>query len=266
MHQRRIKLRFGQGVLRSLSSIAALAWATACAEQPAGPPASGATPPTSAAGSSADLTGTGIIDRRGKGGASVFVANQVSDFNAFAKFFEEGASEREKAGVKGHLLTKLDDGRVVVHLFGNDLDALKLTLDSPALKEYLTRPGAPDASSVWLAYDELIKIWPQAPAVPTFSLYLKVNAADLPAIRDGFVKLQSLFAEQSVIASSLHHSTTQSDLVFLHFVGTDHDQLGALATRPELLEWLRKSGSAGPPQSFLGADISRSRTYYADFQ
>jgi hypothetical protein len=214
----------------------------------------------------ADPAAAGIIDRRGKGGASVFVAHQIGDFEAFKKFFEEGAPEREKAGVKGHLLTRLDDGRVVIHLFAGDMDVVKLTLDSPALKEYLNRAGAPDASVIWLAYDELIKVWPKPPAVPTFSLYVRLSAADLSALRDGFVRLQSMFAEQSVIAAGLHHSSTQADLFFLHFVGTDHDQLGALAKRAEFQEWLTKSGSVGTPQSFLGADLSRSRTYYDDFQ
>jgi hypothetical protein len=266
MHKRRTHLRFRHSTIHRLASFAALAWAFACAQQPAEPPASGATPAATATAPSADPAANGIIDRRGKGGASVFVVNQVSDFEAFKKFFEEGASEREKAGVKGHLLTKLDDGRVAVHLFGNDLDALKMTLDSPALKEYLNRPGAPDDSTLWLAHDELLKIWPKAPAVPTFSLYLKLNASDLGALRDGFVKLQPLFAEQSVIASSLHQSVSQSDIMFLHFVGTDHDQLAALSKRPEFLEWLRKSGSAEAPKGLVGSDVSRSRTYYADLQ
>jgi hypothetical protein len=266
MNTCRARLRFAHQIRRSLSSLVALACALACASQPAEPPASGATPAATAAGPSTDPAANGIIDRRGKGGASVFVAHQVSDFDAFKKFFDDGGPEREKAGVKGHLLTRLDDGRVVVHLFANDLDAVKMTLESPTLKEYLNRSGAPDKSLVWLAYDELIKIWPKPPAVPTFSLYLKLSVADLPALRDGFVRLQSMFAEQSVIASGLHHSVDQADLVFLHFVGTNHDQLGALAQRPEFSDWLQKCGSTGTPKSFLGTDVSRSRTYYDDFQ
>lgn len=222
--------------------------------------------PAAVSDRSTDPAANGIIDRRGKGGASVFVAHQVGDFDAFKKFFEEGAAERAKVGVKGHLLTRLDDGRVVIHLFADDLDVVKMTLDSPALKEYMNRSGAPDASLVWIAYDELVKVWPEPPKVPTFSLYVKVSAADLPAIRDGFVKLQSTFAEQSVIAAGLHHSASQADLVILHFVGTDHDQLGALPKRAEFQEWLTKAGISGAPQTFLGADLSRSRTYYDDFQ
>jgi hypothetical protein len=242
--------------------LGALACLVACAQQPAESPASGATPAASAPASSG---ANGVIDRRGKGGVSVFVAHDVADFDAFKKFFEEGAAEREKAGVKGHLLTRLDDGRVVIHLFAQDLDALKMTLASPALKEYLDRKGAPDASLVWLASDELVKIWPKAPAVPTFSMYVRLRAADLPALRNGFVELQPMFAEQSVIAGGLHHSVEQADLVFLHFVGTNHDQLGALASRPEFVEWLKKGGSTEAPKTFLGSDVSRSRTYYDDF-
>jgi hypothetical protein len=258
--------RFRHRLLQSIPSFLAVACLLACANEAVGPASSpnGASP--NAAEAPADPAKAGIIDRRGKGGASVFVAHQVSDFDGFRKFFEEGAGEREKAGVKGHLLTRLDDGQAVAHLFADDLEVVKMTFDSPKLKEYFDRSGHPDATFYWLAYDELVKVWEKPPAVPTFSLYVKLSAADLPALRDGFVKLQPVFAEQSVIASGLHHSIAQADLFFLHFVGTDHEQLGALTKRAEFEEWLKKSGTAGAPQSFLGADLSRSRTYYDDFK
>ena len=239
-------------------SMAALACATACSQQPAESPAS--------AEPAADPAASGVIDRRGKGGASVFVAHQVSDWEAFKKFFEEGAPEREKAGVVGHLLTRLDDGKVVIHFFANDLEVVKNTLASPALQEYLGRTGAPDASLVWVAYDEMVKMFPKSPAVTTFSLFVRMRVTDLPAMRNGFVKLQSVFAEQSVIASGLHQSVDQADLVIVHFVGTNHDQLGALAARPEFQEWIKSGGSTEAPKTFLGEDVSRSRSYYSNFQ
>lgn len=196
----------------------------------------------------------------------MFVAHMVSDFDAFKKFFEDGTEERAKAGVKGHLLTRLSDGRVVVHLFAADLDALKMTLASPKLQEYLGRPGSPDASLIWLAYDELIKLPAKPPTEPTFSLLLKLRMSDLAALRNGFVERQGLFTDHGVIASGLHHSVEQSDLVFLHFVGTDAKKLEALSKRPEFLDWLGVRGAAEAPQTFLGEDVSRSRTYYDDFK
>jgi hypothetical protein len=261
MRKRPTESRFLHRLFGGLSGALALTCALSCAGQPAEP----AAPSNAGADQPANPAAAGVIDRRGKGGASVFVAHQISDFDGFKKFFEEGAAEREKVGVKGHLLTRLDDGKVVVHLFANDLEVVKNNFDSPKLKEYMERSGHPDATFYWLAYDELVKVWPKPPAVPTFSLYVKLSAADLTALRDGFVKLQPVFAEQSVIASGLHHSVYQADQVFLHFVGTDHDQLGALTKRAEFGEWLKKSGLSGEPESFLGADLSRSRTYYDDF-
>ena len=142
MRQRKTHFRSWHHVLRSLPTLPALLCAAACAQESTAPPASGATPATSTA-PSADPAAYGVIDRRGKVGASVFVANMVSDFDGFKKFFEDGAEERAKAGVKGHLLTRLSDGRVVIHLFASDLDALKMTLASPALQKYLDRPGSP---------------------------------------------------------------------------------------------------------------------------
>jgi len=264
MGQRRTPFRFRHRFVRSFAGVAALACAAACAQQPAESPASSSAP--AATEPAADPAASGVVDRRGKGGASVFVAHQVSDFDAFKKFFEDGAPEREKAGVAGHLLTRLDDGKIVIHFFAHDLDALKLTLDSPAFKEYLNRSGAPDASLIWLSYDELVKMYPKPPAVQTFSLYVKLRVVDLPAARNGFVKLQAVFDEQSAIASGLHRSVDQADLVFLHVVGTNREQLGALVQRPEFLEWLKSSGSTEAPKTFLGEDMARSRAYYTNFQ
>jgi len=255
--------RIRNSLVRSLLGVLALACSAACAHEPTEPPASGATPAATAA--EPNPAAAGVVDRRGKAGASVFVAHRVSDFEAFKKFFEEGAAEREKVGVKGHLLTRLEERRVAIHLFASDLDALKLTLDSPFLKEFADRSGAPDASLVWVAYDELVKL-PTNPATgQTFSLYLKLSAADLTALRRGFVELQPLFAEHGVIASGLHHGVDQSDLVVAHFVGTARDKLDALAKHPRFLEWLKSGGTAGTPQTFLGDDVSRSRTYYDGF-
>lgn len=255
--------RFGYSPLL-LRSWLVLACALGCAEQASPPPAAPNQP--QAATAEPDPASQGVLDRRGKAGASVFVAHMVSDFGAFQKFFDEGAADREKVGVKGHVLTKLDDGRVVVHLFANDLEALKLTLASPRMQEYLSRGGSPDASLVWLAYDELLKLPAQPPSGQTFSLFYKLRMTDLPALRRGFVNLQPLFTQQGVIASGLHHSVEQSDLVFLHFVGTARDKLEALAKNPDFLAWLATRGSAEPPQSLIGEDVSRSRTYYSDLK
>jgi hypothetical protein len=264
MRDSRDQRRFKHTPLLSLRSLLVIACAVACAEQPTAPAASGSDP--KAATAEPDPASQGVLDRRGKAGASVFAAHMVSDFGAFQKFFEEGAADREKVGVKGHVLTKLDDGRVVVHLFANDLDALKLTLASPRMQEYLSRGGSPDASLVWLAYDELLKLPAQPPTGQTFSLYYKLRMTDLPALRRGFINLQPLFTQQGVIASGLHHSVDQSDLVFLHVVGTARDKLEALAKNPDFTDWLAARGSAEPPQSLIGEDVSRSRTYYGDLK
>ena len=120
------------------------------------------------------------------------------------------------------------------------------------------RGGAPDASLVWLAHDELVRIPAKAPT-ETFSLYVRLRAADIAAWR-GFVALQPLFAEHGVLASGLHHSVNQADLMFVHFVGSAREKLDALPKRPEFQDWLRGSGMSGGPESFLAADVSRSRT------
>lgn len=252
--------------LRALPSLVALACVTACAEQAEKPPATGASPQANAAEPSTDPAVYGIVDRRGKEGASVFAAHMVSDFDAFKKFFEDGTADREKAGVKGHVLTRLDDGRVVIHLFAENLDAIKMTLESPKLQQYLDRKGSPDATLVWLAYDELVKLPAKPPTGQTFSLFIKMRMVDLPALRRGFVERQPLFTQQGVIASGLHHSVDQADLAFLHFVGTDRTKLEALSKSAEFQEWLRVAGTAEAPTVLIGEDVSRSRSYYADFK
>lgn len=263
MHERKDRLGCWCGVFSTSLSFACL---VACASQTSGPAASGAASPSAQAAAPADPATQGVVDRRGKAGASIFVAHQVTDFEAFKKFFEDGSPERDRAGVKGHVVTRLDDGRVVVHLFGGDLDALKMTFESPQVRQYLDRTGGPDRSFAWLAYDELVKLPATPPSGQTFSLFVRLRMLDLAPLRRGFVDLQPLFTDHRVVASGLHHSVDQSDLVFLHLVGTDRGKLEALTKRPEFIAWLDTRGTTEPPQTFLGEDVSRSRTYFAGFQ
>jgi hypothetical protein len=242
------------------ASLVLLACVTACAQQATEPPAAGtaaaATSAPEAVPASANASGG---DQKRENSASVFVVHLVSDFEAFKKFFEDGAAERAKAGVKGHLLSRLDDGRVVIHLFASDLATVQAALDSPRLQEYLARSGAPDASLVWVAHDTIVKLPPAPPPGETFSLFVKLRVSDLPALERAFEERAGVFAEQGVIARGLHQSVLKDDLVFLHFVGMSRNELEALPARPEFAQMLRLAGSKETPKTFVGVDASRSR-------
>jgi hypothetical protein len=137
---------------------------------------------------------------------SLFVVHLMSDFDAFKKYFEEGADARAQAGIKGHLLTRLDDGRVVVHLFADDVVKVQDALKSPEMERYLERKGAPESSLLWLTENAIIKVPVTPPDVPTFSLYLKLRVTDFAALEKGFQENLPLFAEQGVVGEGLHRS------------------------------------------------------------
>ncbi|HEX6764698.1 MAG TPA: hypothetical protein VF103_04455 [Polyangiaceae bacterium] len=193
------------------------------------------------------------------GGASVFVVHEIQDFDAFKKYLDEGAAEREKAGVKGYLLTKLDDGRVVVHFFAEKLAEVKAALDSPELQRYLNRAGAPEASLVWLASDEVVRVPASPPTGKTYSLFYKLKTADFAAFKRAFEGRFAVYAEQGVIAEGLHRSVSNDDMLFVHFVGTDREKLAALQKRPEFVELLALAGGADAAKPLLGEDVARSR-------
>jgi len=183
----------------------------------------------------------------------------MSDFDAFKNYFEAGAEARAKAGIKGHLLTRLDDGRAIVHLFADDAAQVEAELKSPEMERYLGRKGAPESSLVWFTSNELVKIPNAAPAAPTFSLYLKLRVADFAALAQGFEQDSRLFAEHGVIGQGLHRSTNKDDIAILHFMGASREKLEALVKRPELLELLARAGSKEEVKPFIGIDVSRSR-------
>ncbi|MEI9947496.1 MAG: hypothetical protein WDO74_00550 [Pseudomonadota bacterium] len=183
----------------------------------------------------------------------------MSDFDAFKKYFEEGAAARAKAGIKGHLLTRLDDGRVVVHLFADDAAKVEEALKSPEMERYLDRKGAPESSLVWFTKNELVKIPATAPNGPTFSLYLKLRITDFDALAQGFREDLPLFAEHAVIGEGLHRSTNKEDIAILHFMGTSREQLEALVKRAEFAQLLARAGNKEEAKPLVGADVSRSR-------
>ena len=198
-------------------------------------------------------------DSLGHGGASLFVVHLMDDFDAFKKYFEEGAAARAQAGIKGHLLTRLDDGRVVVHLFADDLQKVEAALKSPEMERYLDRKGAPESSLVWFTENERVKLPKVPPTGQTFSLYLKLRVADFSALAQGFKQDSPLFAEHDVIAEGLHRSTSKADIAIVHFVGTSREKLETLMKRREFSDLLTRAGSQEEPKPLVGVDVSRSR-------
>lgn len=193
------------------------------------------------------------------GGASLFVVHLMSDFDAFKKYFEEGAPARARAGVKGHLLTRLDDGRVVVHLFADDADKVQAALKSTEMDRYVDRKGGPESSLMWLTENELVKLPEVPPTGQTFSLYLKLRVTDFAALAQGFKQDLPLFAEYQVIGEGLHRSISKEDIAILHFVGASREKLEALVKRPEFAELVARGGSQEELKPLVGADVSRSR-------
>jgi hypothetical protein len=245
----------GSQYLRLGAVISCVAWlgaASGCAQKDATP---GAAAPAAASAPSAPPT----AEAQRAGGASFFAVHMLSDFEAFKKYFEEGAAERAKAGVKGYLLTRLDDGRVVIHFFADDVEAVKQTMRSPELQEYLGRKGAPEASLVWLTRDVLVKLPAVPPTGQTYSLYVKAKVGDFAALERGFRERHALFAEHGVIAEGLHHSVVNEELAVLHFVGTARDKLEALSKRREFLELMTLAQGQGNVEPLIGVDVARDR-------
>jgi len=188
----------------------------------------------------------------------MFVVHLVRDFDSFKKYFEEGADARTRAGIKGHLLTRLDDGRVVVHLFADDVVKVQEVLKSPEMERYLDRKDAPETSLLWLTENKFVKVPATPPIGPTFSLFLKLSVTDFAALDRGFRDNLPLFAEHAVIGEGLHQSFGR-DIVILHFTGTSREKLDALVKRPEFEQLLARAGSQGELKPLVGVDVSRSR-------
>lgn len=235
--------------------LTALICTAACASS--APGSSGAAAPSPRTGNSA--APTGADEALTVGGASLFVVHLMDDFDAFKRYFEEGAAARTKAGIKGHLLTRLDDNRVVVHLFADDAAKVEEELKSPEMEHYLDRKGAPESSLVWFTNNEFVEVPVSPPEGPTFSLYLKVRVTDFDALAQGFKQDLPLFAEHGVIGEGLHRSTNKGEIAILHFMGTSREKLEALVKRSEFAELLTRAGNKEEVKPLLGADVSRSR-------
>jgi len=236
------------------AAFAGIALATACASSAPAPASSAAAAPSTGP---APVPAT-VGESQTRAGVSLFVVHLMSDFDGFKKYFEQGEAARSQAGIKGHLLTRLDDGRVVVHLFADDVVKVQEALKSPEMERYLDRKGAPESSLLWLTENEFVKIPATAPAGPTFSLYLKLRVTDFAGFEQGFKENLPLFAEHGVIGEGLHRSFDR-DIAILHFMGTSHEKLEALVKRPEFGALLARAGSPNELKPLIGADVSRSR-------
>jgi hypothetical protein len=192
-------------------------------------------------------------------GASVFVVHLLSDFAAFQKYFEEGSALRDHAGVKGYLLSRLDDGRVVIHLFADDAEQIQAALNSKQLQEHLNRKGAPEASLVWVTKDVLVSLPAATPTVPTYSLFYKLHVADFAAFQRAFEQRVGFFTAEGVLAYGLHQSVAKEAIVILHLMGNSREKLEALPSRPEFAELLAFASRESAEKPLIARDVARSR-------
>ena len=244
-------------LLRKGSFIGLLLGPLACSPPSEGP---GATSPATATdGASATSAAATPADAARQGRASLFVVHLVSDYDGFRKYFETGAPERAKAGVKGYLLSKLDDGRVVIHFFADDVDTVTRALQSPEMQHYMDAKGAPDASLVWLTRDVVVKLPAAPPSGETYSLYLKTKVADFEAFRRAFEERYGVFAEQGVVAEGLHRGTEQDDVAIVHLMGTSREKLDALTKRKEFTELVALAKNPAEAKPLIAVDVVRSR-------
>jgi hypothetical protein len=183
----------------------------------------------------------------------------VSDIEGFKKFFESGDAERNKAGVLGYLLTKLDDGRYVVHFVAESVEKVEQALNSENMQTYLSRNGAPDSSLVWVTRDEVMKLPPEPPSIATYSLFLQVHVTNFDELERGFEQREALFRGQDIVARGLHRSTQRDDVAVLHFVSMSRPKLEELMKRPEFADFMAKAGNREVMKPLIGVDVARSR-------
>jgi hypothetical protein len=248
--------RFRSGV--GLAYLAVLFGLAACAHEQQPPPASSppsSTPPAEIAGAEP----ASATVPQSEASASVFVVHQVSDVEGFKKYFEEGAAQRATSGVLGYLMTRLDDGRFVVHFVAKDVQTVEQALKSDAMQQRLNRGSAPDASLVWVTRDELLKVPSEQPKGKTYSLFLKVHVSDFDALKKGFEERYPRFEREGIIGQGLHRSTARDDVAILHFVATDRTKLEALPKHPEFVDLLTKAGNRELAKPLVGEDVARSR-------
>lgn len=244
-------------LLRSGSSLGLALGTFACSHPSDGPGASHAGPASDVPTAASDGTPPSAAARQGQ--ASVFVVHMVSDYDGFRRYFETGAAERAKAGVKGYLLSKLDDGRVVIHFFADDVETVTRALHSPELQKYVDAQGAPDSSLVWLARDVVVRLPATPPTGETYSLYLKTKTADFDAFRRGFEARHAFFGAQGVVAEGLHRGADQDDVAIVHLMGTSREKLEALVKQKEFSELLALTKSPAEAKPLIAVDVARSR-------
>ncbi|HSU40519.1 MAG TPA: hypothetical protein VLJ38_13165 [Polyangiaceae bacterium] len=219
-----------------------------CSQQAAAP----------AAAPAGQASATALPFEPSKLGSSIFVMHQISDLDAYEKYFESGDTHRETAGVDGYLLSRLADGRVIVHLFADDLNRVQSVLNSEAMQGRLHRPDAPDTSQVWVTRDASLSLPVTPPPGQTFSLYFKLEVPDFDAFKRGFEARDRLYAAHGAIGRGLHQSTT-GRFVVVHFVGTSRDELAALTKDPDFVALLSLAAPDGAGQPFLAEDLAHSR-------
>lgn len=178
--------------------------------------------------------------------ASVFVAHQVPDFEAYLEQFNGNAQVRADAGVTRVIMARSvdDPHRVVLHFSAGSLDSVQKFLAGTEYEQLVEADRATESTLLWTATDELNEL-PAEMTPDSVSLFKKFPLSDFDCAVRALVAAEPALRAQGALGFSLHRSSVKADVAILHFVAKDRSAGEQAFAGEPLLGALTGCGASG---------------------
>jgi quinol monooxygenase YgiN len=179
--------------------------------------------------------------------AAAVLSHEVKDYDAWRAVFDEHASARKSAGIKGGQVHRSADhpNTVVIYLAADSGDAIGKFLADPELKSTMQRAGvisAPTAVMLTPVEDRTVN----GRALP--GVIIKHKVADFDQWKTAFDAHAATRAKAGVIGHAVNRVTDSPNTVVVYLQAENLDALRQLSSSEDMKSTMMKAGVQGPPE------------------
>jgi hypothetical protein len=179
--------------------------------------------------------------------AAAFVTHEVKDYDAWKAAFDDGASARKSAGIKGVSVKRSADRPNVVTVFvaADSADVIRTFLGDPDKTSSMQRAGVVGAPTVLMFTPvENRTIKGRAPA----AVIGKQDVADFDTWKTQFDQGAEMRAKAGVIGHAIGRVAGTSNTVVVYLEAETVDSLRRLMSSAEMKASMSQAGAQGTPE------------------
>ena len=185
---------------------------------------------------------------------SLFLIGRVKDPDALVARLSGTEAERVQAGIRAHVVSKVEGSdQVVIHFVARDRARLQALVYA---KKEATRQAHPDLVIVYAEDVEYRtpEAWPET----TYSVYYRFEVDDFQHWKQYFDQGDVFRKKVGVVAHGVHRSEDDHQVI-VHYVAESLTTIKQLVSQPEMKQVLKEAGVKGNPKPLYAKNVEMKR-------